>query len=74
MAILQPFSTDHCPKLNYPQNGVVQVTGVKPGDKATYKCETGYILVGYSTLTCQQYGTWSSHPPTCKRKSVEKYI
>lgn len=57
----------YCPKLNYPQNGVVQVTGVKPGDKATYKCETGYILVGYSTLTCQQYGTWSSHPPTCKR-------
>ncbi|XP_019638158.1 PREDICTED: fibrillin-1-like, partial [Branchiostoma belcheri] len=54
-------TVQECPTLNAPPNGAVS------GDNVlTFTCNTGYNLVGPSTLTCQRDGTWSGSPPTCE--------
>ena len=58
-----------CPKLTDPTNGNVQVSGLRPGSKAVYKCNVGHVLVGVDTRTCQNNGKWSAQAPICKRKS-----
>ena len=37
------------------------------GDSLVITCDNGYILIGPSTVTCQQGGTWSS-TPSCVRR------
>lgn len=48
----------------------MEVTGNKPGDKATYTCDYGFELSGNSQRVCQASGEWSGSDPTCERKSV----
>ena len=55
-----------CPNLPTLQNGRVIQRGNKPGDTATYVCNSGYELVGQSDRTCQTGGDWSGEAPTCK--------
>ena len=56
-----------CGNLTDPANGQVALTaGTTFGENATYSCDTGYNLVGDSTLSCQATGEWSGSAPTCQ--------
>ncbi|KAI8498127.1 hypothetical protein Bbelb_240710 [Branchiostoma belcheri] len=62
-----PTCTDtavQCPSLSPPLNGFM--TGSNSyGDVVNFTCESGYKLVGTSSLTCQSNGTWNGKSPTC---------
>ena len=55
-----------CPTLTNPVNGAVMVGGLSVGDTASYTCIIGFELVGAVTVTCEDGGQWSSHPPVCQ--------
>ena len=55
-----------CPDLDDPANGEVMVSGMSPGDTATYTCDSGFELVGADTLTCGNDGQWSPAPSICR--------
>ena len=59
-----------CPDLPDPSNGRVNQRGNKPGDRASYTCNSGYELQGDSTRTCQNNGQWSGDAPTCEREGM----
>ena len=55
-----------CGLLTDPANGKVSHTaGTTFRQTATYSCDTGYILVGDSTRSCQATGLWSGSIPIC---------
>ena len=61
-----------CPSLNDPSNGMIScslgVDGVpSTGDTCTFTCDTGYVLTGSSTRTCQSDGAWSGSDTMCTR-------
>ncbi len=43
---------------------MVRYHGVRHGDKAKYRCNTGYKLVGDHFMTCT-YGDWTGKVPYC---------
>ncbi|XP_052456090.1 complement decay-accelerating factor isoform X15 [Carassius gibelio] len=49
------------------ENGVMIVPRAIPefNDVITFSCDDNYVLVGNSTITCGEYGDYSSPPPTC---------
>ncbi|XP_078664132.1 P-selectin-like [Branchiostoma floridae x Branchiostoma belcheri] len=55
-----------CPLLAAPTNGAVTGSNFYQ-DVATFTCDSGYDLVGSSSLTCQADATWSGTAPTCTR-------
>ena len=57
-----------CSTLKNPRYGQVVLTGTIFGSTATYSCNTGFILVGEQTRTCQANGKWSGRAATCHRK------
>ena len=61
-----------CPALENPPNGNLVLSGNTVGETADYTCNTGFILVGDSTLTCGGDGQWSGSPPVCNRKYLSK--
>ena len=61
-----------CPDLPDPSNGRVNQQGNKPGDRASYTCNSGYELQDDSTRTCQNNGQWSGDAPTCESKLIIK--
>ena len=57
----------NCGNLTDPANGVVNHSaGTTSEQNATYRCNTGYNLVGDSIRTCQAEGDWSGNAPTCE--------
>uniref|UniRef100_A0A671PGD2 Sushi domain-containing protein n=1 Tax=Sinocyclocheilus anshuiensis TaxID=1608454 RepID=A0A671PGD2_9TELE len=40
-------------------------------DVITYSCDDNYILVGNSSITCGEYGVYSSPPPECIGQFLE---
>ncbi|XP_078573906.1 E-selectin-like [Branchiostoma floridae x Branchiostoma japonicum] len=55
-----------CPALTAPANGALNPTNRRQyQDQVTFTCNTGYNLVGQTSLTCLASGTWSAIPPTC---------
>ena len=55
-----------CGPLTDPDNGQVNdAAGTTFRHTATYRCNTGYGLVGNRTRTCQATGNWSGSVPTC---------
>ena len=64
--------TANCGNLTDPANGnVTHTTGTDVGQTATYRCDTGYNLVGDRTRTCQARGNWSGSAPTCQGVLLE---
>ena len=63
-----PHSVVMCPTLVAPANGNLVLSGNTFGETASYTCDTGFILEGYSTLTCGGDGQWSGILPVCNRK------
>ena len=61
-----------CPDLENPANGALVVSGMNPGDTATYTCISGYELEGADTLTCGFGGMWNPDPPVCRRELSHK--
>ena len=61
-----------CPKLADPQNGKVKVSGFYPGQKATYSCDNGFVLIGLVTRICLKDGKWSQEAPTCRSNNKIK--
>ena len=61
-----------CPTLVPPANGNLVLSGNTLGGTADYTCNTGFFLVGDSTLTCGGDGQWSESPPVCNRKYLSK--
>ena len=62
------FTAVDCGPLGNPDNGQVTHTGKTTFRwKATYRCETGFYLVGDRTRVCQATGKWSESVPTCQR-------
>ena len=59
-------SARECGTLKYPRYGQVALTGITFGSTATYSCNTGFILVGERTRTCQASGEWSGRAATCQ--------
>ena len=57
-----------CSNLPDPSNGRVNQRGNKPGDRASYTCNSGYELQGDSARICQNNGQWSGDAPTCERE------
>ncbi|KAI8518361.1 hypothetical protein Bbelb_043780 [Branchiostoma belcheri] len=57
-----------CPTRMAPVNGAQAPQGpYYYEDVVTYSCDTGYELVGASSVTCQADTTWSAPVPTCER-------
>ncbi|KAI8494928.1 CUB and sushi domain-containing protein 2 [Branchiostoma belcheri] len=55
-----------CPTLTAPAFGSLTPSGPHSyPNLVTFTCETGYVLTGAATSTCQANGTWSNSVPTC---------
>ncbi|KAI8518538.1 hypothetical protein Bbelb_045550 [Branchiostoma belcheri] len=56
-----------CPPLSAPPNGALSPVSSPYvyQDEVEFSCDTGYNLVGLSTITCQATGYWSGAIPTC---------
>ena len=61
-----------CPNLANPANGAVMVSGMNPGDTATYICISGFELVGANIIICGSDGMWGPDPPVCRRELSHK--
>ncbi|XP_078666609.1 CUB and sushi domain-containing protein 3-like isoform X3 [Branchiostoma floridae x Branchiostoma belcheri] len=53
-----------CPPLTAPANGALSTTATSYNTVVTFTCNTGYVLNGATSTTCQ-VGTWSNPVPTC---------
>lgn len=50
------------------ENGLVKLyssTLYSPGQRADYKCTTGFTLVGNTSRVCHENGMWSGSIPHC---------
>ena len=49
------------------EGGNVLLRGSSIGSVATFKCFSGYKLVGNHVVQCQKTGQWAGKKPGCKR-------
>ncbi|KAI8507142.1 hypothetical protein Bbelb_155810 [Branchiostoma belcheri] len=61
---VQIYLADWCPPLCPPTNGTMRGSNYF-GEVITFTCDSGYRLVGASSLTCQTDATWTGAAPTC---------
>ncbi|KAI8479445.1 hypothetical protein Bbelb_428150 [Branchiostoma belcheri] len=61
---VQIYLADRCPPLCPPTNGTMRGFNYF-GDVITFTCDSGYRLVGASSLTCQTDASWTGTAPTC---------
>ena len=57
-----------CQSLSPLPNGTISYSDLPRvvGSVASHSYDTGYILNGETTRTCQRDGTWSGAAPTCQ--------
>ena len=65
---VSPSPVVDCGSLSFPANGEVMVQETTFGFTATYTCNPGFVLFGFSARVCQITGDWSGDEPTCRRK------
>ena len=70
--ILDAIST--CGSLSNPRNGRVVVQGQSAGSIATYYCNTGYSVQGYSQRVCNINGQWSGTTPACMKAGEKIFL
>ena len=59
------FTLD-CGGLFNPTNGAVAApSATTEGQNATYTCNSGYVMFGSETRTCEASGSWNGTAPTC---------
>ena len=51
-------------------NGSLQFSSVSFGSIATYTCDFGFLMSGYSTSICVGNKQWSHSPPACQGMNV----
>lgn len=68
--LLRFVSPGECPYLYYPKNGRRVGYAHLVGDKAVFKCNTGYSLRGSSERTCQMNREWDGETTRCVGKSA----
>ncbi len=56
-----------CGNLANPQDGDIDIKGTSFWDTVTYRCNSGYQLIGEAVRTCQETGLWSGTAPYCSR-------
>ena len=61
-----------CPSLDNPINGMIDCSLGDDGapsyeDTCSFTCNTGYVLTGSDTRTCQSDGSWSGNSTMCSR-------
>ena len=62
------YFTLDCGQPPTPGHGKVSYSsGTTYGMVATYTCNTGYDLIGQTSVTCQNNGTWTNIP-VCRPK------
>ena len=71
LAALSNLSPSHpavvdCGPLSSPDNGEVITTGTTFGFTASYLCDPGYVLIGFSQRVCQINGAWAGDEPFCR--------
>merc|ERR1712218_360262 len=54
-----------CPMLEKPLNTIMNLTTLRIGGKAVFKCEHGLKLTGDPDINCLSSGSWSAWPPSC---------
>ena len=62
----------YCLSLDDPSNGTVSCSLGDDGvpsyeDTCSFTCDTGYVLIGNDTRTCQSNGNWSGSTAMCIR-------
>ena len=62
------FSKGPCGKPEDITHAKVEGSSYKFKDTLSYTCERGYVLVGSTSRTCREDGTWSK-APTCSSRS-----
>lgn len=62
-----PNSLGPCGKPEDIPHAKVEGSSYKFKDTLSYTCERGYVLVGRTSRTCREDGTWSN-APTCSSK------
>lgn len=67
------FAAVDCGSLSDPLNGNVDVSQTFFPGVATYTCNSGYLLIGGNTRTCQANEMWSGIAPTCTSKTIRLY-
>ena len=61
------FVAVDCGDLMEPANGAVNLSeGSLVGADATYTCDPSFRLIGTTSRTCQQNGSWSGEAPVCE--------
>ncbi|XP_052796583.1 sushi, von Willebrand factor type A, EGF and pentraxin domain-containing protein 1-like isoform X2 [Mya arenaria] len=60
-----------CGYINPPDNGIAIGTSTVYQSVVTYRCNTGYDLIGNGSMQCQADGTWNDSQPFCKIKECE---
>lgn len=57
-----------CPFLDDPMDGTVLFpVDRRPTDRATYRCNDGFVRVGDLIRECQENGMWTGEAPICRR-------
>jgi len=61
-----------CPSLTDPKNGAMtcslggdEISSYE--DTCSFTCNTGYVLTGSDTRTCQDDGSWSGSETLCRK-------
>ena len=55
-----------CPDLQLIESGVYTSLTNGTMTSVQYSCNSGYELIGPSTIQCLEEGIWDSQPPVCR--------
>ncbi|XP_065826820.1 sushi, von Willebrand factor type A, EGF and pentraxin domain-containing protein 1-like isoform X2 [Oscarella lobularis] len=55
-----------CRKLQNLRNGLISTNDTSITATVNFSCNSGFVLNGVRSITCQSNGTWSSHEPSCQ--------
>ena len=57
---------DRCESLGVLANGTKSTNESTPGTTVRFWCNSGFVLLGTTNLTCRLNGTWSGSKPLCE--------